>query len=152
MVRNLKREELLGLLSSKNLSGKDLSVETAKADKGSFPYWMKFLQVFLLRFIIWNAFVLAAYSGNIIRTGGVYSSLYDLLMQGLLGCFHWIVLDFVWCVLCYKAYAYNPRNMSFTVCVEKDTWKRCAQRQFNYFMWSILPLSVAILILVCYVY
>ena len=148
MTRNLKREELLGLLSKQDLKGKDLSVETAKADKGSFPYWMKFLQVFLLRFCIWNVFVLAAFSGNIIRTGGVYSSTYDLLIQGLLGGLPWIVFDFVWCVLCYKAYAYNPRNMSFTVCVEKDTWKRCAQRQFNYFIWSVVPIVFGLLILV----
>ena len=150
MKKNNKRSELVNqlLLQNPGMSEKDISMEFHKADKGSAPYWAKFIVVFLIRLSVVSGLAFASAVGQCIRDGVPYESLVDLLAPAFQQCWWIVIADVALCLFCYKAYAYTPRGTSLDEVVEQDTWERCTKRQANFLIWSTVPVILIVLLII----
>lgn len=79
MKKNKNRSELVKqlLLQNSGMSEKDIAQEFHKSDKGSVPYWAKFILVFLIRLAAVSGLVMASAVGQCIRDGVPHNSLWS---------------------------------------------------------------------------
>lgn len=147
MKGNKNRSELVKQLLFQNpgMSEKDIAQEFHKSDKGSVPYWAKFVLIFLIRLAAVSGLVMASAVGQCIRDEVPHNSLLELLAPAFQQCWWLVLADLALCLFCYKAYSYTPRTGSLDKVAEQDTWERCTTRQANFLIWSTLPVILIVL-------
>lgn len=138
-MKTKKKEELLKLLLTSGKSDKDIARSIHRADRGTFIYWVKFLVIFLIRFLPTSGIVLLSCMGKLFRGGEVpFNPVSDLVSIALLHCWWIILIEFTVCSLCYCVYRYDPSDTNMEAVFEQSTWDRCTSRQANFLVWSIL--------------
>lgn len=151
MKTNKTGEELAQKLlrSNSGATGADLLEAINKADKGSIPYWAKFIVILLVRLALVSGFIIASAMGQSIRDGYEFTSVWELLIPALSQCWFVVLGDLAWCAISYSAYAYNPKNFSIDELMSTDTWERCTRRQANFLIMSVIPIVLIFIYILC---
>lgn len=118
-----------------DFSNRDLVEQIHNSDRGSLPYWVRFIEVFVVRY---GVVLICCVAGGMSWLDPAPADLSEAIVGGLSHSWWYALLDLVVCVGCYRAYKYNPRSQTFEEVLTCDAWQRCLSRISQYIVWSII--------------